>query len=312
MLKTRIPMYRIRTLLLMGAASIFAAIASVSCDKETLGAKYEGENGFAFASSVLYAEVSDENSGVLEIPLYRGESGTASQARINFKYDTAPSGSADPLWQEEDPSGIFSLLSPMVTFAENSCSALVRVRFGGTDRLKVSNKYRFKLEIEDGLSPSQRNSVTVTVSKKLIFNKYGDCTYFDECIFEKAYETEIYKADGEEIYRVMDPYNEGLIAEEYAAEGWMGSTPDYVEFNVDDNNHITFTEFATGMLFNKTHMTYVYYPSDYQWGRDFSKYDAKNLKLDDKHFQLYAVYCLPSFQYGYMNDGIYMIDINVK
>ena len=282
-----------------------------ACDKGETGALYEGDSGFAFASSVLYAEVSTEDAGILEIPVYRGADGEAERAGIEFHYDSAPSDAPEPVWVESDPAGVFSLLTPNVTFAENSCEALVRVRFGDSNKLRTSNKYRMKLDITGGVSPSERSSVIVTVTKKLVFEKYGDCTYYDECIFENAYETEIYKAQGEEIYRVMDPYREGLVAEEYAAEGWMGTPPDYVEFTCE-GDHITFKEFPTGMLFNKQHMSYAYYPSKYIWGRDFSKYDAKNKKLNDKHFQLYAVYCLPTFQYGYMNDGIYMIDIVVK
>lgn len=293
------------------AVSLLAASLAVSCDRETIGEKYDGDSGFAFASSVLYAEVSGDDKGVLEIPVYRGFDGDASQARISFMYDMAPADAPDPQWQEADPAGIFTLTTPKVTFATNSCEAKVRIRFGDWNKLKTSGRYRMKLEILDGISPSQRSSLIVTVTKKLVFTKYGDCTYFDECIFEKAYETEIYKAEGEEIYRVMDPYHQGLVEEEYAAEGWMGETPDYVQFTCT-GSHIDFKEFATGMLFNKTHMAYAYYPSKYIWGRDFSKYDAMNKKLDDKHFQLYAVYCLPSFQYGYMNDGIYKIDIVVK
>jgi len=296
---------------LLHSALICALLCVVSCDRDNVGAVYEGESGFAFASSVLYAEVSGEDGGVLEVPIYRGADGQAAQAKISFQYDAASSDSSDPQWEDADPAGIFTLSTSKVTFAENSCEAKVRIRFGDSAKLRTSTKYRMRLLIDDGVSPSQRSSVIVTVTKKLVFQKYGDCTYYDECIFEDAYETEIYKAEGEEIYRVMDPYHEGLVVEEYAAEGWMGDTPDYIEFTCE-GNHIVFKEFPTGMLFNKKHMAYAYYPSDYQWGRDFSKYDALNLKLDDKHFQLYAVYCLPSFQYGYMNDGAYMIDINVK
>ncbi len=298
------------------ASSIITALTGIlsftamSCSNGNEGALYDGESGFAFASPVLYAEVSPEDKGILEIPVYRGVSGTSEQAMISFKYDTAPDGASDPVWEDADPDGVFSLISPKVTFSPNSCKALVRLRFKDTDRLKTSEKYRMRLDITDGVSPSGRGTLTVTVTKKLVFKKYGDCTYFDECIFEKAYTTEIYKADGEEIYRVTDPYREGLIAEEYAANGWMGSTPDYVEFSCD-GNHISFKEFFTGMIFNGKYPAYAYYPSDYQWGRDFSKYDSKNIKLDDKHFLLYAVYCLPTFQYGYLNDGAYRIDIQV-
>lgn len=297
--------------ILLSTGLVLAALSLASCNKDQVGAIYDGGSGYAFASSVLYAEVSADDKGVLEIPIYRGIGGDAGRAHVKFSYDCAPAGSSDPRWEDADPDGVFSLLTPNVTFAENSCEAVARVRFGSVEKLRTSNKYRMRMEIADGVSPSGRSSVVITVTKKLLFEKYGDCTYFDECIFEKEYETEIYKAQGEEIYRVMDPYRQGLVAEEYAAEGWMGTPPDYVEFSCV-GDHISFKEFPTGMLFNRKHMAYAYYPSDYLWGRDFSSYDARNMKISDKHFQLYAVYCLPTFQYGYMNDGIYKIDILVK
>lgn len=300
-------MSRIDKIICLAATLLLIA----GCNKDNIGTVYSGNSGFAFAAGVLYAEVSDDDKGTLEIPIYRGISGSTQQASIKFQYDASPSGSSTPEWKDADPAGIFSLTSSKATFAENSCESKVHVRFGDIAKLKVSEKYRFKLDIVEGSSPALRNSVVVTVSKKLIFEKYGDCSWFDECIFEKAYDTEIYKAVGEDIYRVLDPYSEGLVAEEYAALGWMGQTPDYVEFTVTGDK-ITFSEFPTGMLVNAKYMAYAYYPGDYIWGRDFSKYNDKCKKLSDKHFQLYAVYCLPEFQYGYLNDGIYKIDIEVK
>jgi len=299
-------MSRISKVIFLAALTLLSA----ACDKDNVGALYEGESGFAFASGVLYAEVSEDDKGTVEIPIYRGIAGSAQQAAVKFQFDVSETDSDTPVWKDEDPSGVFSLISPKVTFSENSCESKVRVRFGDISKLSISRKYRIKLDIMEGISPSSRNSVVLTVTKKLIFEKYGDCTWFDECIFENAYPTEIYKAVDEEIYRVRDPYTQGLIAEEYAEMGWMGKTPDYVEFTVS-GSHIDFTEFQTGMLVNAVYMAYAYYPGDYVWGRDFSKYNEKCRKIDDKHFQLYAVYCLPDYQHGYLNDGIYCIDIKV-
>ena len=84
-------MCRIKTLLL-SSVMLLAALLVGSCDKGEIGAIYEGESGFAFASSVLYAEVSKEDSGILEIPIYKGKDGVANRAQIEFHYDTAPAG----------------------------------------------------------------------------------------------------------------------------------------------------------------------------------------------------------------------------
>ena len=159
-----------------------AAMALLSCTRENEGALYDGESGFAFASNVLYAEVSSDDKGTLEIPVYRGVNGTAQQAHVSFKYDTAPQDASTPVWEDADPNDVFSLVSSKVTFSPNSCKALVRLRFSDTGKLKTSEKYRMRLDIIDGVSPSGRSTITVTVTKKLVFKKYGDCDYLDECI----------------------------------------------------------------------------------------------------------------------------------
>lgn len=303
-------MYRTR----LSIAAAILAVCTASC-KKAEGPVYNESTGFAFAANVLNAEVTKEDEGKLLVPVYRGTCDYNS-ASIAFEFDAAPEGSSKPDWVSADPSDIFSLISKKVSFADDSYTSYAQIRFGDVDKLGISKKYKMRLSIGSELSPSMRDTVVVTVSRKLTFKKYGDCTYFDECIFDNSYNAVIYKAEEAEIYRISDPYKEGLIAEEYAAEGLMGETPDYVKFSVEPDGHIVFTEFPTGMLVptggGKNCMAWIYYPSAYKWGKDFSEYDEKNQKLSDKHFQLYGVYCLPDFQYGFLNDGIYRIDINVK
>ena len=68
-----------------------AAMALLSCTRENEGALYDGESGFAFASNVLYAEVSSDDKGTLEIPVYRGVNGTAGAGScvIQVRHRTA-------------------------------------------------------------------------------------------------------------------------------------------------------------------------------------------------------------------------------
>lgn len=151
-------------------------MALLSCTRENEGALYDGESGFAFASNVLYAEVSSDDKGTLEIPVYRGVNGTAEQAHVSFKYDTAPQDASTPVWEDADPNDVFSLVSSKVTFSPNSCKALVRLRFSDTGKLKTSEKYRMRLDIIDGVSPSGRSTITVTVTKKLVFKNTETAT----------------------------------------------------------------------------------------------------------------------------------------
>ena len=91
-----------RTKILNYTLLSIAALTVMSCSGENEGALYDGGSGFAFASSVLYAEVSSEEKGTLEIPIYRGANGSAEQALVSFKYDTAPQDASTPVWEDAD------------------------------------------------------------------------------------------------------------------------------------------------------------------------------------------------------------------
>jgi len=295
---------------LLAATVAAGLLLLISCNRDNIGAIYEGESGFAFASGVLNVESSAEDDNTVNVPILRGDL-SRSIAEISIEYDKS-AGSNQPEWTDADPEGIFTLMSKRVVFADESFSSYIRIHFSSLEALGISEKHRLRLTIKDGVSPSGRNQVIVTVSRKLTFIKYGECQYFDECMFFNSYKAEIYKAEEAEIYRVTNPYTQGLLEEEYADMGWMDNAPSYVEFSVRDDNSIYFKPFRTGMKVNGLYQTYCYYPSEYQWGRDFSDYDIQNQKLSDKHFQLCAVYCLPDFQYGYLNEGAYNIDITVQ
>lgn len=288
-----------------------AAAVLMSCVSENIGTEYSGTAaGFGFSSTVVNAEVTSDDNNRILVPVNRGsfDEGTA---QLSFEFDTA-SFNASPVWLSYDPDGVFSLLTPKVIFSDNSYTAYAQVRFSDIEKMGVTDKYRIRLTIQDNLSPSNRNTVIITVNRKLSFEFLGEVDYLDACIFEKAYTADIYKANEADVYRVMDPYTEGLIAEDYSANGWMGDVPAYVQFVCDDNGHITYDPFPTGMLVRGLYLAYAYYPGDYQWGKDFSSYNEQNKVVSDTEFQLYPVYCLPSFQYGFLNEGAYPLTITLK
>ena len=287
-----------------------AAAAAVGCDDEQKGTIYDGGDGFAFNAGVLNVEVSADDNNRILVPVNR-ESLTDPLVSISFEYDTSPEGSSDPVWKTSDPNGIFSFMTPDLMFPDGAYTAYAQIRFSDLDRLSIDGLYRLRLTINGKASPSERVQTVVSVKRKLTFRYLGKCDFFDSCIFEKPYKADIYRAEEAEIYRVTDPYSEGLIAEEYAANGWMSNPPAYVQFKCDAAGNITYDPFRTGMLVNALYPAYAYYPGEYQWGRDFSSFNAENRKLSDKVLQLYPVYCLPTFQYGYLSDGAYPLTITL-
>lgn len=294
---------------------LFITIILASCSKGVVKDTFNGTSECGFAASVLNVEISADDENVIAVPVYRGTLDASAVQNLKFYYDTTGTGSlADSLWKEYDPSGLFSLSSKRVIFAEDSFTAYAVISFSDINLVLPSKKYVMRLKMTDR-DDYKITTTTLSVSRKLTFEKYGDCSYMDWCMFEKAYNTTIYKAKEADIYRVMDPYTEGLIAEEYAVAGLMKNPPAYVQFTVGKDGMIKYEPFYTGMLVpvseTKNCEAYAYYPSDYVWGKDFSKYDKENRQISEKEFHLYPVYCLPDYQHGFLNDGAYLLEIKV-
>lgn len=288
-------------------------ICCAACTDKNIGTLYEenGDGGFAFASQVLNIEAVPEDGNEILVPVYRTNT-TINMAEISFQYDVAEISSSEPEWKESDPNSLFSLTTQRVIFPDGMLTAYARVRYTDITDLSPTGKYRMKLKIKDRLTPSGRDEIIITAGRKLTFEFVGKCDWLDRCLFDKAYEAELYKAREGEIYRVMDPYTTGLVAEDYAAEGWMQSPPEYVQFICDEEGYITYEPFKTGMLVNGKYMSYAYYPGEYKWGKDFSDFNKENRKISDTEFQLYPVYCLPDYQYGFLNEGAYQLTITLK
>ncbi len=285
--------------------SISALLLCCACTDSQLGTEYDGEAGLAFASSVLNVEVSEEDGGQILVPVSRG-SLSVDQAELSLEFENA-----DSVWVDKDPAGLFSLVAKRVLFMDGSYTAYAQIHFTDLDDMGIGTKYRMRLNIKGNLSPSGRGSVIITASRKLTFDYLGKCTWLDICLFENSYQADIYRAREAEIYRVADPYSEGLVAEEFALNGWMGTPDEYVQFSVRSDGSVHYEPFCTGMNVQGKYPAYGYYPSEYQWGKDFSMYDKQNRKISDKEIQLYPVYCLPTMSYGFLNDGAYPITITL-
>ena len=283
---------------------IFFALAALmlpACSDENVAALYDGRDGFAFDSGIAYVEVGPEDEGRILIPIRRAGFGV-NGAKVSFE-TSRPDG-------YEDPGTLFSLLTPNVIFPDGALSSSVQIRVSDISKMSLTGKYRITLKIKENLTPSLRGEIAVTASRRLTFEPFGRASVMDNCMFEKAYETEVRKARETEAYRVMAPFRQGLIDEEYAENGWMENPPEYIQFLVAPDGSITYEPFRTGMKVNGKYMAWACHPSVYTQA-DFSAKVPENRKLSEKVFQLYPVYYLPDVHDGYLNEGAYPLVVTL-
>ena len=292
-----------KTRILTGSVSLIWTIVlsfmALSCSDKQIGTIYEGESYFAFNSSVLNAELEASDMNQILVPVSRGSLGE-SMTELKLEFENAQGE-----WVESDPDGLFSLVAKRILFADGRDSANAQSHDSDVNKLGSGKEYRMGLTVLGELSSSQRGSVVITATRKLTFKHLGKCEWTDICLFTGTYTADIYKAEEAAIYRVSDPYSEGLVAEEYADAGWMGTPSEFVQFQVLDDGSIVYEPFCTGMRVQGKYLAWAYYPGEYQWGKDFSSFNSRNRQLSQNVFQLYPVYCLPDFQYGFLNEGAY-------
>lgn len=127
------------------AAILLCLAAFTSCDTDAEGTKY-GVNGVeaAFASTQMNVEVGAEDNGVIQVPVYRGN--TDAEASVGISMDEAT--------VEE---GVFTLKSSNIAFAKGEAVGYAELVFGSINDLSATGKYIITLAIDDkdALSPYQ-------------------------------------------------------------------------------------------------------------------------------------------------------------
>ncbi len=167
-----------------------------ACDKDAEGEIYTG-TGFSFASTAMSAEVTAEDNGVVQVPVYR--STTEGEATVQLTIDDA---AVD--------EGILSLTNPTVTFAAGEGVAYAELSFGSLDRLSGANRYQATLTITDAsqVSVSGEATITVSVQRQLTWVNIGTGVYTSTC-FEQSWPQPVEKAQEGNVYRLPDCIVEG-------------------------------------------------------------------------------------------------------
>lgn len=189
-----------------------------------------------------------------------------------------------------------SLSAPSsVTFKAGEAKAAYVISF---EDLVIGETYTVDLAFADStylLAPSANSTCKVTIKLNYKWVSLGKGLYMDTFMFENAYEAEIMQAEGFEVYRVIKPYNKGLVEEGYVEDGVAGTPAEYVEFSVDEDGLIDYAPFATGYVYNKVYKVYAY-PATAVYD-DPAAY-VHNIQIGEGIYQLAPYYYMPDYNNG--------------
>ena len=132
---------------------------------------------------------------------------------------------------------------------------------------------------EESVSASGNAKVTVALTVNYTWTEWATGTftcYFMGCQTEGV---KVMKAEGARAYRIMEPYKEFMLSEDYGytEKQWAAYSCPYIEFSVVEGTAITFKTFQAD-TYDGTDMIFGYLPSDL--AAKFADLDALSQLLD--------------------------------
>ena len=278
------------------AAAVMTALSS--CNGENAGTLYSGTGGFSFQSSVLNIETGEADNNKLMIPIYRSDT-DSNIANVTFGVlvKTTVGGKEKEEYVPLDPEGLFHFTTPRVVFADDAQVAYAQIGYKDLESLGLTKKHKLRLTItnSEDVSPGGKSVVDITANRKLTYAKLGRCIYDDDFIFDNIYEADIYKAEEADVYRVMDPYSEGLVAEDYVSESYACTPSAYVQIESHEDGTVYYEPFCNGMYHDRKYEVWAYHPIDYGEA-NYLDYIPKNCWSEDRSkIMLYPMMLVPDY-----------------
>lgn len=262
------------------------------CDKQVLGTVLDQAAGFSFAAPVLNMETDPSDDNILRIPLYRTAS-AEEMATIRCEFYDPASDS----FVAVDPEGRFRLATTRVVFIDDARTGYAQVSYSSLDDFGMTDKYSFRLSIDSPVTPGGYATTMVTVNRRLTFDSIGIGTFYDEFLFYNTYDVEILKAREAAIYRVMHPFDEGLVAEDYVKNGWYTTPSEYIQIEIKPSGEIRFDEFANGMYFQQKYTVYGINPPERKEHLEKDCSAFSNSWINNKTLSLYPFYYIKGYGY---------------
>ncbi|MDO4164612.1 MAG: hypothetical protein Q4D56_09550 [Bacteroides sp.] len=270
-----------------------------SCDEDQVGAIYS-ESGVTFTSSALTSVVVSPNDPTFTVDLFRGDTGEALTGTVSM---TATIDDAN-----DTPLSGCTVSS--YSFAAGEATTTVTV---DVTPLEIGVELNVTLTIDgENVAVGGTASTSLTVSKDYSWVSLGTGTFADNWVANgMTYNVEIYKADGFERYRVMNPYTQCYTNDDGEWGNWisLASAPAYITFWTASDGTISFTPYALGLNYqgSSSQPIYVYPPTA------FSGLSAEyNKWVNSKTAQLAPYYYVPAAGGGWNNtdvDGVIVITL---
>ena len=283
---------KITILLSFLALGLFTA-----CDDEQKGAEYTGE-GVTFSSGSLTSVVVSPNDPTFTVDIFRTNASGSLSGNVSITATLA----------DKNKTPLPGCTVSGYTFGDGETKSAVTVN---VDPLAIGVELNVTLNIEgDDIAVSGTNKTTVVVSKDYNWQLLGKGTYTDNWSSGVTYDVDIYKAEGFDRYRVMDPYTESLKNDDGEFGNWISLstvTPN-VTFWTTTDGMVSFTPFSMGLNYegDSSQAIYAYPPSAFQnLPLTFNKW------VDDKTVQLAPYYYIKNLGgWNYTKaDGVIVITL---
>lgn len=237
---------------------IALAVAFVSCEKQ-------------FQYTPAPAESVSKTYVGADVNANRNVEAGGEDLQVSFVRNTT-SGALEVNLFLEDTTGIFTLKTPTITFADGDSLASALVSYDYAD-LVMDVRYDITVGVADTDLVSQYLPANASISCIKAWENLGTAQFYDDWWLGFVCEKTLLKSpDGSLTYRLVEPWSEDEVTD--AGLDFVSQLP-YLEFAVDDEGIITYAR-RLDMGFTFSGMTcHMLHPS----ARNDAESAAKNLMV---------------------------------
>lgn len=241
--------------------ALFIGLAFAACTKtyEYVPAEPEDASKTYVGADITAARSIEADGTALEIPFVRNT--TTGDLEVSVVLD--------------DPSGLFSLASQTIKFANGEKTASAKISYS-YDALVSETIYNISVALASAEYASEYRPVAFPVACKKAWQNLGIAQFYDGWWVGGPFEKTLLKApDGSETYRLVNPWDQKAVEE--GGLTFVSEIP-YLEFSVDADGIITYDEVLNMGFTFQGYTCHMLHPSK----RKDAESAAENVMLMDK------------------------------